>query len=239
NANVPFKEPYDGARMVAGFTWAIISMWTTDPSIKTFADLKGKSAHLGPKGATPGKLTTKMMEVAGFLDQVRVSYGTFGQMADALNDGLVDATVVTGGGYIGTGVAPSPYTLPVHGARKPTYIRISQEEVKRATDAMRYTGIRYYPNLPAGSLFDDQPEISAWTHDMGWWADKSMDEEITYELAKIIVENAGKFGSYHKAGSFMTRENVPRASVPKELFHLGALRYYQEQNIPVGLEALR
>ncbi len=63
-----------------------------------------------------------------------------------------------------------------------------------------------------------------------------MPEDIVYEITKTIYENAEKFGSYHAVGKGVTKDNVATLSYPEEMFHPGAVRFYREHGIKIGIE---
>ena len=233
----PFTEPYNDLRCIATFGTAILDAYTTDPTIKTMADMKGHSADFSPAGATPGKLFPAMLEVLGIRDQVKVSNSGWNEMKDAFIDGLVDVAVGSGSGYPTTGFYPSAHTVEAYAARKPTYIYFSQELLNEAALALGYKVFPYGVMAPGAWLDDYLEEFPYAAHDNGWWCDKSLDEEIVYELTKTIVENVDQFGAYYETGKFMNRSNIAWAPITPELFHPGALRYYREQGIPVGFEA--
>ena len=56
--------------------------------------------------------------------------------------------------------------------------------------------------VPAGALGPKQPKaVQGYMHSLSWWADKEMDEEIVYEITRMIYEFADKFEEYAGSGS--------------------------------------
>jgi TRAP transporter TAXI family solute receptor len=235
-ARRPFKKPFKGGRLIATFTGSMIGLYTTNPAIKTIEDMKGHSAHFAPRGATPGKVFTKMLEVLGILDKVKVSYGSFGAMKDAVINGTAEVGIASAPGYIGIGLTPSPNFVEPYSSRKLTFISFTKEQLEKTRKALGYN-VLPYALMPAKAMFPNQAAYSVFMHDQGWWADETLDDGIAYELAKTIVENLKKFSVYHKLGSFMRTENIAWIPVPPDLVHPGAARYYREQNIPMGNKA--
>jgi TRAP-type uncharacterized transport system substrate-binding protein len=91
--------------------------------------------------------------------------------------------------------------------------------------------------VPAGAAGANSPAIHAFGHSLSWWADKEMDEEIVYEITKVIYDHADKFEEQAGAqGKFVTKENVPMVPVTEELFHQGALKLYRERGAKPGVK---
>lgn len=229
----PFKKAYKGARLIATFTGSMIGLYTTNPDIKKIEDMVGHSAHFAPRGATPGKVFTKMLEVLGILKKVKVSYGGFGAMKDAVINGTVEVGIASAPGYIGIGLTPSPNFVEPYSSRKLTFVSFTRSQLEKTRKALGY-GVLPFAVMPAKAMFPNQPAYPVFMHEQGWWADESLDDKIAYELAKTIVENMSKFGAYHKLGTFMRTQNIAWIPVSAELVHPGAARYYRENNIPMG-----
>ncbi|MDP2644220.1 MAG: TAXI family TRAP transporter solute-binding subunit [Desulfobacterales bacterium] len=232
----PFKAPYTGARLIATFTGSTIGLYTSNPEIKTIEDMKGKSAHFAPRGATPGVVFSKMLQIVGILDQVKVSYGGFEAMTDAMINGTVDVGIASAPGYIGIGMTPAPNYVEPYSSRKLTFVSFTKEQLAKTQKALNYN-VLPFAVIPAKTMFPNQAAYPVFLHDQGWWADASLDEKTAYELAKTIVTNLSKFGTYHKLGTFMRLENIAWIPLPADMVHPGAARYYRENNIPMGDQA--
>ena len=70
--------------------------------------------------------------------------------------------------------------------------------------------------------------VEGYAHANSWWADAEMSDEIVYEIAKCIYENA-------KDGQLVTQKTIARISVPEGLFHPGALKFYKDRGIKPGI----
>ena len=82
---------------VAALYMEQVQIVTCDPSIKTVADLKGKNVSIG--APAPACTTTPWMLGAYGLteEDINATYQDFGNSADALQDGKIDAAFVVAG----------------------------------------------------------------------------------------------------------------------------------------------
>lgn len=234
---VPFDKSYTDLRTFGCYSWLLIGLSTTDETIKTIGDLKGTTIAVGPRVATIAIAFDLLVDnVWHNRDQIRVVYSTLDGVKDAVIDGAVKVwgwTVNTVPGLTSTLCEHAPWMEEIVRSRRVYFIDVPLEDVAKMAKA---TG---HPNtsrrVPKGFVTDYQPATTAYvTMSMGFWADKEMDEEIVYELTKTLVENIDKFKNYHSLGKLMSRESVARVPVPEELFHPGAIRYYNEARIPIG-----
>ena len=232
----PFKQPYAGARLLATFASNPFGLYTTNPAIKTVADMKGHTAHFGPRGSTPATLFAKLVEVEGIADQVKTSYGSWETMKDSIINGTSEIGPASAVGYVGIGFAPSPNFMEPYTARKLTFVNFTKEQADKTTKALSYNEV-VYTQIPAGAVFKDQPGFPAFTWDTGWWADETLNADVAAEIARICTENINLFGNYHEIGKYMRPENIAWAPIPPDLVHPGALKYYRDHKIPVANEA--
>lgn len=69
-----------------------------------------------------------------------------------------------------------------------------------------------------------------------WAADERVDEDIIYEVTRILYERAGRgdFAVWHAMGSNLNDEFLPTYLFSEELMHPGAVKYYKEQGIKLN-----
>ena len=108
-------------RVVAGLYAEAVQLVTMDPSIKSVADLKGKSVSIGAPGSGVYFNAVDVLEAAGLTEKdIKAQYQSFADSADALKDGKIDAAFIVAG-------APTPaitelcttnsaYLVPIDGA---------------------------------------------------------------------------------------------------------------------------
>jgi uncharacterized protein len=68
-----------------------------------------------------------------------------------------------------------------------------------------------------------------------WAADQELDAAVVYEITKIIYEHIDELNASYPS-SLMTRKQLAALRLPRELFHPGALKFYEEVGVPVGVK---
>ena len=75
-----------------------VQIVTVDPSIKTVADLKGKNVSIGAAGSGVYFNAIDILGAYGLTeDDIKPTYQSFGDSADALKDGKIDAAFIVAG----------------------------------------------------------------------------------------------------------------------------------------------
>lgn len=233
----PFKKPYENLKAVARVGLFLNPFATLNPRIKTKDDLIGKRVSLPVKGTTVWVVPKFILEYGwGIWDKVKIEPGMFwAQGKNALLDGMIDVSLqcvtFVGGKWIG--LPPTAELM----ATKPTYwislgdpeaIKVAREKSGYPIGAVR---------IPARALGPTQPE-PLWSADFpnNWYVDASMDGEVVYELVKTIHEHAEDFGKFHALGKAITKANLAEIAISQSDFHKGALRYYREMELRIGLQ---
>jgi len=136
-------------------------------------------------------------------------------------------------------------TIEELSARNPVYfVNMDPEIVKQAFEKWDFPAM--YMQAPPGSLGETQDRpITTIPVVATLAATRELDEDIAYELARVLYERAEQqaFVPYHSAGRGVTGEWVVSSyyDTPESrerAFHPGALRYYQERGIEL-LEFVR
>lgn len=234
----PFNEPYKGARAVAAITSSIMVLATLDKNLKTKEDLPGKRLMTLRPGTTAAVCHKALInDVWGLGDKVKISYGDFGPIKDALKDGLVDLGAQPFNGFPGGNFfAPIPTLIDLMAAKDVYFFNIYPETVRQIA---KVTGLPVFPaSVPAGAIGPKQTEpIENFGFSISWWADQEMDPELVYEFTKAVYDYADKFQEYAGAqGKFINRNKLGWIRVPEELFHPGAVKFYKEKGIKVGAD---
>ncbi len=104
-ASVVYNQSKGEVVMVAINTWGLLSVVSTDPQVKTWADLKGKQIDIFGQGSTPEVAFKALLEANGLNPKTDVSYKFSYDSAATL------ATTI-GAGQLKDGIAviPEPFT---------------------------------------------------------------------------------------------------------------------------------
>ena len=228
----PWKEAYPNQRLIMAFVAAPMFLGTTDPDVKTLADLKGKKV-----GALTGSVTTTLLEEClkdiGIRDQVEIQMLGFGAMHDALRDRMVDVMLVPVTGVPGQPFVPSAMFVEVYTALKGKVWLVDwgKENIEKAaprvgagqTAMLALPGTLESTSVPVygpGNAFD-----------LACRADAS--EELIYEITSLAVKYYYLLRDYVATARFVSPESMVKL-LPIESeaeVHPGALKYYKETGL--------
>ena len=93
-----FENKTAGFSTVAALYMEQVQIVTTDPSIQTVADLAGKAVSLGAPGSGVYFNAVDVLGAYGLTDNdIKPTYQSFGDSADALKNGQIDAAFIVAG----------------------------------------------------------------------------------------------------------------------------------------------
>ena len=191
---------------------------TTDPDIKSLADLKGKKIAVGAIGSGVEANTRQVIAAAGldFDNDINAKFLSFSEASSGLKDGQVDVAFLT------TGV-PNAAIQDLSATRDIFIIPVDGEYA--ATLQSEYDFFTEYI-IPAGSYKGQEEDILTLTVKSMLAVSANLDEELAYNLTKQIYENHDRVVVAHNVGQFITVETAAEGmSIP---FHPGAERYLKE-----------
>ncbi len=212
-------------RTVAGLYAEAVQLVTMDPSIKSVADLKGKSVSIGAPGSGVYFNAIDVLAAAGLTENdIKAQYQSFADSADALKDKKIDAAFIVAG-------APTPaitelcttneaYLVPIDGA-------IAE---KLMADCPFYTAL----TIPAGTYNGQTEDVVTITVKATLIVSASAAEEDVYKLTAAIFDNSEAIAAENAKGAELSLENATEGlTVP---FHAGAAKYFAEKGITVAAE---
>ena len=93
-----FKSKVEGFSTVAALYMEQVQIVTTNPAIKTVADLAGKSVSIGAPGSGVYFNAIDVLGAYGLTESdIKPTYQSFGDSADALKNGQIDAAFIVAG----------------------------------------------------------------------------------------------------------------------------------------------
>ena len=93
-----FNEKVEGFSTVAALYMEQVQIVTTNPAIKTVADLAGKSVSIGAPGSGVYFNAVDVLGAYGLTEaDIKPTYQSFGDSADALKNGQIDAAFIVAG----------------------------------------------------------------------------------------------------------------------------------------------
>jgi TRAP transporter TAXI family solute receptor len=229
------RKPYDGGRFVANIMSMTQLLVTFDPSIKSPEALKGKTIHVGRKGAgnTPDHLA--ILKAMGILKDVKLLYGGFGDGAAKLRDGFCDATFMIINDTYPHTFAKGRYIEELETRKPISYIGFKRAMLLK----LRNSGHATVPvHIPAKALDPKMQPNPLWAFNDPIYimADASMDPRIVEEVTRVIYETpASEWAKWNPQGEGMTNECKIASPVPDIIPpHPGAQAFYAKKGIKMG-----
>lgn len=195
-----------------------------DSGIKTIADLRGKRVSIGPPGSGTASAAVKILKAYGIDPEKDIEkfQDTFADAADKLKDGQLDAAFAVL-------AVPAANIVEIGTATPVTIVDIEGEGLQKLLE--KEPAFSPY-EIPAGT-YEGQDEP---VHTVSQWAvlycKKDLDEDLVYNLTKVMYENTEEIAQGHARGNQIKLENATKGIKPVP-FHPGALKYYQEKGISV------
>ena len=198
-----------------------VQIVTLNPEIKTVADLKGKVVSIGAAGSGVYFNAIDILGIYGMTEKdIKPTYQSFGDSANALKDGKIDAGFIVAG-------APTTAITDLATTKKVYLVSLDQAHVDQLIEKSPY----YTPATIAKSVYNLDND----THTVGVGAVLLVRDDIpadtVYGLTKDIFDNAKSLVSSHvKYGEISLKYGSSIKSVP---YHPGAAKYFAEKGITV------
>lgn len=216
------EKPAENLRAIAA-VYPSLSNWMVPSSlgISYVHELKGMKIGVGPQDSTT-ELSARIV-----LDSMEIS---------AENSTLISCGLGSGAGKIESG------SLDVlHGFAGIPISGLSELANKMPCTLLKYTSnelraiVRenafYYPDtIPAGTYKGQKEDIETFGIKCLLCVNSSMDEELVYELTKILAEHAAELTEMHSSLSSMSQRGFMYEELPI-LLHPGAEKYYRESGL--------
>ncbi len=209
-------------RVIGGLYAEAVQLVTMDPQIKSVADLRGKNVSIGAPGSGVYFNAIDVLNAAGLTEQdINAQYQSFGDSADALKDGKIDAAFIVAG-------APTPaitelcstndaYLVPIDGA-------VAE---KLMADCPFYTPYE----IPAGTYKGQAAAVKTVTVKATLIVSADATEDDVYKLTAAIFDNIEGITKEHAKGAELSLENATSGMTAP--FHAGAAKYFKEKGIEV------
>ena len=220
-------------RVVAGLYAESVQLVTMDPNIKSVADLKGKAVSIGAPGSGVYFNAMDVLAAAGLTEaDINAQYLSFGDSADGLKDGKIDAAFIVAGAPTAAitelCTTNSAYLVPIDG----------DIAAKLMADSPFYTVY----TIPAGT-YNGQAEdvntvtvkatliVSASAYTGKKWF---VSEDDVYKLTKAIFDNVSAIAAENGKGAELSIDNATSGMTAP--FHAGAAKYFAEKGVTVPTE---
>lgn len=187
-----------------------------------------KNIAIGPPASETNNLSKIVLDAYGIGDDdYKAFLEGFGAAADGVQDGNIDISI----GILGLPAASIESLQASAGDVK--MISLSDDAIKKIEEESGYKRFTI-PKESYDFLTEDVETITAFAILMG--NTDTIDEELGYELAKSMIENASE--NTHAQAKQMLLENALNGAEGL-LIHPGAKKYYEEQGLTVNNEVAK
>lgn len=215
----------DSFRVVAGLYAEAVQLVTMDPAIKSVADLKGKSVSIGAPGSGVYFNAIDVLTAAGLTEaDINPQYLSFGDSADGLKDGKIDAAFIVAG-------APTAAITELCTTNDAYLVPIDGDIAAKLMDASPfYTAYQ----IPAGTYEGQTEDVTTVTVKATLIVSADADEEAVYNLTKAIFDNTAAIAAENGKGAELSIDNATSGMTAP--FHAGAAKYFAEKGVTVPTE---
>ena len=215
--------PVDCFSTMAALYQETVQIVTCDPDIKTVADLKGKTVSVGSAGSG---VYFNAVDVLGAydltVDDITPMYQSFGDSADSLKNGQIDAAFIVAG-------APTTAITDLSTSKTAYLVTLDDEHVDKLLESSEYY---QKATIPAGTYSGmDTDTVTVAVSAVIIVAD-SVSEDAVYTLVADIFDNAADLVDTHAKYAELSVENG--ASITSVPYHPGAAKYFKEKGFEVA-----
>jgi TRAP transporter TAXI family solute receptor len=213
-----FEEPVPAqalAQLYDNFTHLVV-MGNSD--IQSVEDLEGQRVSVGSPGSGTEVIALRILEAAGIDPESGIESTQLGvdESVDAMRDGSIDAFFWSGG-VPTAAVTDLATTDRIRLLPTTDYVEDLQEE---------YSEVYAEATIPGGTYegFDEETSVISVPNYLV--VNESMDEEMAYNVTKLLFDQQDALAQAHPEAKNLDRETATEVE-PLEL-HPGAQRYYDE-----------
>lgn len=219
-------EQYEGApitsfKALAALYNETVQLITCNPEIKSMDDLRGKNVSIGAAGS--GVYFNAMDFLAAYdmtEDDIVPQYLSFGDSAEALKDGKIDAAFVVAG-------APTTAVVDLCASKETYLVGLDEEHVAKLKEI---NGAYTECVIPGGTyerITDDVLTVAVKAIII---ANDDVTDEEAYTIVSTIFENIEAISVQHAKGAELDLEYAAECGLP---YHAGAAKYFAEKGIEV------
>ena len=198
-----------------------VQLVTCNPEIKSVEDLKGKAVSIGSQGSGVYFNAMDMFAAYGMTEaDIIPQYLSFGDSADALKDGKIDAAFVVSG-------APTPAVTDLCTGKETYLVSLDDEHVAK----LQEINSAYAKSvIPAGTYAGIDTDTITVGIKATVIANANVSDEDAYTIVSTIFENAADIATAHAKGAELDLEYAATCGLP---YHAGAAKYFAEKGFTV------
>ena len=207
---------------VAALYMEQVQIVTTDASIKTVADLKGKRVSIGAAGSGVYFNAMDILGAYGLTeDDIIPTYQSFGDSANDIKDGKIDAAFIVAG-------APTTAITDLATTKDVYLISLDDEHIESLCATSDY----YTKNVIPADVYGTDGDVTTVAVGAVILARDDVSEDAIYNFTKDLFDNAeAEVSSHAKYGELNLDFAASVTSVP---YHPGAAKYFAEKGYTVA-----
>ena len=223
NGEKLFTEKVTDFSVVAALYMEQVQIVTLDSSIKSVADLKGKTVSIGAKGSGVYFNALDVLGEYGLSESdIKAEYLNFGDSADSLKDGKIDAAFVVAG-------APTPAVQDLGTGKQVYLVSIDSEHMANLLKNCPY----YKEYTIAKDVYNTPEDVTTVAVAAVVIAKNDVSDAAIYNFVSAIFDNINDIG--HAKKSELSLEFA--SSMTGVPYHPGAAKYFAEHDITVETAA--
>ena len=223
NGEKLFSEKVTDFSVVAALYMEQVQIVTLDSSIKSVADLKGKTVSIGAKGSGVYFNALDVLGEYGLSESdIKAEYLNFGDSADSLKDGKIDAAFVVAG-------APTPAVQDLGTGKQVYLVSIDSEHMANLLKNCPY----YKEYTIAKDVYNTPEDVTTVAVAAVVIAKNDVSDAAIYNFVSAIFDNINDIG--HAKKSELSLEFA--SSMTGVPYHPGAAKYFAEHDITVETAA--
>jgi len=223
-----FEKPVTSFSTVAALYGEQVQIVTLDESIKTVADLENKKVSVGAAGSGVYFNAVDILTAYGIGDRdadgkftkIDATYQSFGDSADALKDGKIDAAFIVAG-------APTTAVTDLATTKNVNLVSLDEEHIAKLLEASPY----YSKATITKDTYKTADDITTVSVGAVILASDTVSEDDIYAFVADIFNNYQSLGDSHAKYNELSFEFA--TSVTSVPYHSGAAKYFAEKGYTV------
>ena len=215
-------NPIDSFTALCALYTETVQLVTCNPDIKSVEDLKGKNVSIGSQGS--GVYFNAMDFFAAYdmtEADINPQYLSFGDSAESLKDGKIDAAFVVAG-------APTPAVVDLATTKGCYLVGLDDEHVEK----LQAISAAYAKSvIPAGTYQGIDEDITTVGVKATIIANGQVTDDEAYAIVSTIFEGKDAITEAHAKGAELDVEYASSCGLP---YHPGAAKYFAEKGLTVA-----
>lgn len=215
---IMFEEVADNFSGIATIYPEVVQIVAdADSGIESVDDLEGMRVAVGDQGSGTEANASQILEAHGITyDDLNAEYMAFGDAADGIQDGNIDAAFITAG-------TPTGAIEALQANRDIVIVSLSDEAVADLLDEYPF----YTEYEIASDVYDTENDATTLAVQAMLIASNDLPEDQVYEITKAFFDNLDIIEGTHATGAEFTLDTA-QDGMSIDL-HPGAQRFYDEQ----------